>query len=78
LRAQGLSDENEIEKKWLCVVSECISQPNIRGMCDAMEVELDAENGQGGVLLQSRTEESVGAESCCDLAGQVRDTCIIM
>jgi hypothetical protein len=78
LRAQGLSDENEIENKWLYVVSECISQPNIRGMCDAMKVELDAKNDQGSVLLQSRTEESVRAECCFDLAGQVGDTCIIM
>jgi hypothetical protein len=77
LRAQSLS-ENEIGKKWVYVVTECMRQPDIRGMCDAMKVELDAENDQGGVLLQSRTEESVGAECCFDLSGQVRDTCIIM
>jgi hypothetical protein len=79
LRAQDLFDENKIETKWLYVVSDCMRQPHsIRVMCSQMKVELEAEKNRGGVLVQSRTEESVGAESCFDLASQVRDTCIIM
>jgi hypothetical protein len=54
---EGLSDEYKIDSKWLYAVGECMTVPDIRGMCDRMQVELEAENGKVEAEAEKREVE---------------------
>jgi hypothetical protein len=78
LKRQGLSDD-EINDRWDFSVGECMTKADIRSMCDLMKEVVDAqESPGGGVLMQSRTQDDIGAGCWPDFGVEVRDNCTIM